>query len=186
MGKLGNQPLRGENKRLSPTAHRTAIFSHSQGAGIEGTKPSVSDRLPCRGRRLGDSWGKRRGEAEGGGGPPLAPAPPMALSVKAGGRWETGPCAAGQLEPQLRTGLSPDGVRGCGRVYWGRTRFCRGDLGRGPRGCWHPQTQAARQFLPFSQAAHEDPTVTSPHGSSRQRPEEPGSGAGSAQELSPF
>lgn len=98
MGKLGNQPLRGENKRPSPTAHRTAIFSHSQGAGIAGTKPSVSDRLPCWGRRLGGSWGKRRGEAEGGGGPPLAPGPPAAptaLSVKAGGRWETGPCAAG-------------------------------------------------------------------------------------------
>lgn len=95
MGKLGNQPLRGENKRPSPTAHRTAIFSHSQGAGIAGTKPSVSDRLPCWGRWLGGSWGKRRGEAEGGGGPPLAPGPPTALSVKAGGRWETGPCAAG-------------------------------------------------------------------------------------------
>ena len=104
------------------------------------------------------------------------------------GRWPMGNWAVrrGQLEPQLRTGLSPDGVRGCRWVCWGRTRLCRGDLGRRPRGCWHPQTQAARQFLPFSQAAHEDPTVASPHGSSRQRPEEPGSGAGSAQELSPF
>ena len=125
------------------------------------------------------SRGRRR-PASGSGGPPHGP--------QREGRWPMGNWAVrrGQLEPQLRTGLSPDGVRGCRWVCWGRTRLCRGDLGRRPRGCWHPQTQAARQFLPFSQAAHEDPTVASPHGSSRQRPEEPGSGAGSAQELSPF
>lgn len=62
MGKLGNQPLRGENKRPSPTAHRTAIFSHSQGAGIAGTKPSVLDRLPCWGRRLGAAGGSGEGK----------------------------------------------------------------------------------------------------------------------------
>ena len=100
MGKLENQPLRGENKRPSPTVHRTAIFSHSQGAGIEGTKPSVSDRLPCWGRRLGDSWGKRRGEAEGGGGLPLALASPHGPQRE--GRWLMGNwavCGGGSWSP---------------------------------------------------------------------------------------
>ena len=98
MGKLGNQPLRGENKRPSPTAHRTAIFSHSQGAGIAGTKPSVLDRLPCWGRRLGAAGGSgegKRREAEARLWLRPAPPPATALSVKAGGRWETGPCARG-------------------------------------------------------------------------------------------
>ena len=75
------------------------------------------------GEAAGGSWGKRRGEAEGGGGPPLAPArPPPSHGPQREGRWSMGNWAmcAGQLEPQLRTGLSPDGVRGCGRVCWGR------------------------------------------------------------------
>lgn len=189
MGKLGNQPLRGENKRPSPTAHRTAIFSHSQGARIEGTKPSVLDRLPCWG--AGRQLGERSGEAEGGGRPASGSCPSAALSVKAGGRQETGPCGAGAGRAQAQDRPSPDGARGCGRVFWGRTRLCRRDSGHGPGGGWCPQKRAAGWFLPLSQAAHEEgphcclapwQLLTGP--APRQRPEQPGGGAERGQELS--
>lgn len=102
-----DQPQGGENKRPSPTAHRTAIFCHSQGAGIEGTKPSVSARPPRWGRWLRGSWGKPVGERREGTGLPLAPvcAPPPQRE----GRWPLGNryCRAGAGEAY--TGCAPPG-----------------------------------------------------------------------------
>lgn len=76
------------------------------------------------GRQLGEGeW-----EAEGGEGPaglPLAPAPTSALSMKAGGGWETGPPrGGGHWERRLRIGLRPSGKpEGRRRVFWGMTRL---------------------------------------------------------------
>ena len=77
-------------------------------------------------RAGGGGWGQL-GEAERGSGGRRRPAsgsgpPPPSHGPQREGRWPMGNWAmcAGQLEPQLRTGLSPDGVRGCGRVCWGR------------------------------------------------------------------
>lgn len=66
---------------------------------MEGTKPSVSDRLPCWGRWLGGSWGRLSGEQREEKGavglPRLLHAPHPTPSVKAGGLWETGPLWGG-------------------------------------------------------------------------------------------
>lgn len=108
-----NQRLRGENKRPPPT-HRTAIFSHSQGARIEGTKPSVLDRLPCWGRWLGGSWGQgvgRKGRPQGRAGRPALGS--MAPGTEAGGRWETGPPQGGGTEvPNARRACALTGGDG--------------------------------------------------------------------------
>ena len=163
MGKLGNRPLRGENKRPSPTAHRTAIFLPSQGARIEGTKPSVLDRLPCWGRWRGGSWGKRSGEAEGG--LPLTPAPPRPPQPSVARRQvadgKLGHAGRGRPEPRLRTGLSPGGARGCGS-FPGEGRPRRRDPHPGPGGCWQPQPPPAGWLLPLPRAAHQDPLPSHP------------------------
>lgn len=84
MGKLGKPATERGKQEAFPRRTPTAIFSHSQGAPVEGTKPSVSDRLPCWGRWLGGS--RREGEGEERGRRPASGSrPTAALSVKAGG-----------------------------------------------------------------------------------------------------
>lgn len=193
MGKLGNRPLRGENKRPSPTAHRTAIFLPSQGARIEGTKPSVLDRLPCWGRWRGGSWGKRSGEAEGG--LPLTPAPPPPPALggsKAGGRWETGPCRAGASRAQAQDRPEPGWSQRLWEFSWG---------GQAPQ---ERPTPWPRRMLATTATACRvapapppgcppGPPAVSPHGSPSQpgsvhgrRPVDPAGRTDSGQEFSPF
>lgn len=88
---------------------------------MEGTKPSVSDRLPCWGGAGGGwlegSWGKPSGDAEGGegGGGPASGSCMPPPSPQREGRWPLGNWAAvgwGQREPKLNTGWALMGKQG--------------------------------------------------------------------------